>query len=300
MKKWFISLFVLILLFFAAVYIFIPRTLQLSAIAYTHCATGAAYRVLSDESQWTRWWAGNKYTSYRITKKVYNGFEIDIQSGNLNTGSTLHLIPLPADSLALQWQCSLPSGNNPFTKIAWYQKAVALKKNMSAKLQHLGGLLAENENVYGFAIQRTSVTDTLLVATKAILPAYPTTPDIYRLINILNSYIGSQGAKKTGAPIMNVTRLDDHQFQLMVAIPVDKQLPGTAAVSFARMVPGHFMAITVQGGPARVNEAANQLQLYFSDYQRTSMAIPFRALITDRQAEPDTSKWVTRIYQPVY
>jgi hypothetical protein len=154
--------------------------------------------------------------------------------------------------------------------------------------------------VYGYAIQRTSVTDTLLVATKSILPAYPTTPDVYRLLNTLNNYIGSQGAKQTGAPIMNTTRLDDHQFQLMVAIPTNRPLPGNKDIFFRKMVAGAFMAADVKGGDYSVVHALQQMQLYFDDYKRTAMAIPFAALITDRIREPDTSRWVTRIYAPVY
>jgi hypothetical protein len=39
---------------------------------------------------------------------------------------------------------------------------------------------------------------------------------------------------------------------------------------------------------------------YFKDYNRVAMAIPFEYLITDRLKVPDTSKWVTKIYCPVY
>jgi hypothetical protein len=29
------------------------------------------------------------------------------------------------------------------------------------------------------------------------------------------------------------------------------------------------------------------------------MAIPFQSLITDRVKEPDTAKWITKLYAPV-
>jgi hypothetical protein len=38
---------------------------------------------------------------------------------------------------------------------------------------------------------------------------------------------------------------------------------------------------------------------YISDYGRTIVAIPFASLITDRRLEPDSAKWVTRIYWPL-
>jgi hypothetical protein len=42
------------------------------------------------------------------------------------------------------------------------------------------------------------------------------------------------------------------------------------------------------------------MQQYFADYKRVAMAIPFEYLVTDRETETDTTKWVTRIYAPVY
>jgi hypothetical protein len=36
------------------------------------------------------------------------------------------------------------------------------------------------------------------------------------------------------------------------------------------------------------------------DYGKSVVAIPFQYLVTDRLAEKDSSKWVTKIYQPIY
>ncbi|MBS1565351.1 MAG: hypothetical protein JST39_13240, partial [Bacteroidetes bacterium] len=71
-------------------------------------------------------------------------------------------------------------------------------------------------------------------------------------------------------------------------------------IFFRKMVPGAFMVTDVRGGDETVVYALSQMRLYFDDYKKTSMAIPFAALITDRQQEPDSSRWVTRIYAPVY
>jgi hypothetical protein len=44
----------------------------------------------------------------------------------------------------------------------------------------------------------------------------------------------------------------------------------------------------------------HQIQLYIQDYHRTLMALPFQQLITDRSAEPDTTRWITDIYVPLF
>jgi hypothetical protein len=312
MKKGLTGLLALSVLFLACVYIFIPRQLNLSGIAYINCAPEAAYRFLSDEGKWPEWWPGYKSAAapgrsftymgdeYRITKKMYNRLDIAILHGGEQIDSRINLLPLHADSLILQWQCSLSSGNNPFTRIAQYKKAVDIKKNMSGILQQLDAFLGKKENVYGINIQRTSTSDTMLIATKTLLPAYPSTAAVYRLIDTLKNYISSQGATITGYPIMNVDQQEDRQFRLMVAIPVNHLIPGKGTIFQQKMIPGAFMVADVTGGESSVTRAQYQMRLYFADYKKMAMAIPFAALITDRSKEPDTSRWVTRIYAPVF
>jgi hypothetical protein len=121
---------------------------------------------------------------------------------------------------------------------------------------------------------------------------------VYNLVGLLRKYIAVQEADVTGNPIMNVTQQDINEYELMVALPTNKELPGGGGIFFRRMVPGNFISTEVKGGNYTVNNAFNQVQLYMEEYKKTHLAIPFQALITDRIAEPDTSRWITRIYCP--
>jgi hypothetical protein len=62
---------------------------------------------------------------------------------------------------------------------------------------------------------------------------------------------------------------------------------------------GNILSGEVIGGPQEIDAATKQFELYIHDYQRTIIAIPFQMLITDRTKEPDSTKWITRIYYPV-
>ena len=66
------------------------------------------------------------------------------------------------------------------------------------------------------------------------------------------------------------------------------------------MAPGKILVTEVKGGPHAIQVAYAQYEKYLQDYHRISPAIPFESLITERIAEPDTGKWVTRIYYPVF
>ena len=101
--------------------------------------------------------------------------------------------------------------------------------------------------------------------------------------------------------MLNITPGDTAGYQVMVALPIENTQFGVShEIRRQKMIPGQFIITDVMGGPYAIQQTHQQLLHYFRDYHRTSMAIPFEYLVTDRLHEPDTSKWITRIYSPVY
>ena len=86
----------------------------------------------------------------------------------------------------------------------------------------------------------------------------------------------------------------------MVALPINKAVNNEGDFLFKQMVKGNTLVAEVNGGRATINNGLKALEQFKSDYQFTSPAISFELMITDRRAERDTSKWVTRLYYPVF
>ncbi len=313
MKKKILIISGLFVISLAAVYIFIPAQISITQTRNINCTTNGAIRVLSDNNNWPKWWpntmGGSKqYTGadsfyynnslYTILQNSDGTVEICIHNNGDTVSSKMFILALPFDSTAVQWQCTFAPSLNPVKKIQQYLLAVKIKNNMVAILDSLQSFLGKKENVYGMEISKSSFTDTVLIATRAVYHTYPSTADIYKLINTLKNYISGNNAKEINVPMMNVTVLGDTLYEMMVALPIDKELKGNGAIFPRRMVSGNFMKTEVTGGYHTVNNALNQLLFFMSDYHKTIMAIPFEVLVTDRSKETDTSKWVTKIYQP--
>jgi hypothetical protein len=302
MKKWISGFIVILLLAVIGIYIFIPSSLQISAVNMLNSSANGSFRVLSDQKKWHGWFPtsidSNRYT---IDKRLVYTVYVTIRSEGENISSVMQLLPISSDSTGIQWRCSIPTSNNPFTRIQRYQRAVGIKNEMDTILSRLSAYVKNPGNIYGFPIERTSFTDTLLLATKTTTNSYPTTNDIYQQVTLLRAHIEKEKSSSTGNPMANITKLDSNKFQLMVAMPVNRVMNDSKAFFFRRMIPGNgFIRFEVKGGPGTVKEALHQMQLYFSDYRKTAMAIPFEQLVTDRMAVPDTSQWITRIYMPVF
>jgi hypothetical protein len=301
MKKLIIGISILIVLSVIAIYVFIPPNLSVSTIKGLNSTASGTFRTLSDQRKWTKWFPSSpNVNNYTIDNLLLNTLHITIHSDNDSIKSIIRLLPFSTDSTIIQWNCDIPTGNNPFKKIQRYQKAVSIKNDMDEILNRLGSFVVKPENIYGFDIQRTTFTDSLLIATKTTLKNYPSLSDTYQLINSLKVHIAKKNASQTGYPMQNVTPLGNNQFQVMVALPVNKVLDDEQPFFFRRMIPASFMKAEVKGGLLTIKEALLQMQLYFSEHRKTAMAIPFEYLVTDRMTEPDTSKWITRIYAPVY
>jgi len=159
--------------------------------------------------------------------------------------------------------------------------------------------LEKPENVYGMHIDQILVKDTILVTSKFSSGQYPSTSKIYGFINGIKKYISANNAKETNYPMLHVWR-DSGVFHTTVAIPVDRRIPESTVYLIKRMVPGRILVSEVKGGSYTTGEALRQLGLFISDYHLASPAIPFESLVTNRMEEPDTSKWVTKIYYPVF
>lgn len=315
MKKFLLILISLCILFLAGTYIFIPGKLEIAAVNFANCNINGASRTIHNSQVWGKWWPDADTTrhdsktdsvwyyykgySYHLDEKLYDAIKIKIKNKETNIESVIHIFKLNFDSVAIEWECSLFTGNNPIARVIKYKQAERIRNNMVQILSALASFMKDKKNIYGFNFHVIISKDSTLVATKRITPNYPTTSEIYNLIGNLKKYIKSEGAKENNFPMLNIRKLENSEFKTLVAIPTNKELKGNGNIFFSRFVPWKVLTAEVHGGNGTVEEAFHQMKVYMGDYQKTAMAIPFQSLVTDRSHEPDTLKWITNIYVPV-
>lgn len=318
MKKLFLILLATIVVGSISAYLLIPGQLTISSAAIMQASENGTNRFVLDKANWPKWWgysdtanhgSPEKLTTdsfilngdvYTVTESLYKSAKVNILHNQEQIKSNLVIIPLAIDSTGIEWKCSITTSANPFKRFMQYQEAKEIKRNMETVLGNLQAFLSKKDNIYGIHIERTSTNDTLFVSAKAVFATYPATPDIYRMIQKIQGFIKTRGAVQTGNPIFNISEPGEGQFQLMCAIPINKVITGQDQFSIKKMVKGSFMVAEVVGGDHIVHKASKSLHQYFEDYQKTSMAINFTMLITDRLYQTDTTKWITKLYYPVY
>jgi hypothetical protein len=310
MKKIVLALLLLAVVALAALYLLIPSTLTITKTLSARANQHSVYRALVNEKDWLRWWPGDhKNNVFRLNgvnytegRQQFTAQEILVQSEDdrQSHSSQIIIVSADVDSVQVGWEMKLETGTSPFARFNNYRKAQELGRNMEQILSAFGTYISKKSNLYGFDIRETKVKDTVMMGTKGTTTGFPPVSHTYSLINKVKEHIRKTGGQETNNPMMHVMDLGNNQYETMVAIPVNKLLPESKDVYVKRMILGNILEGEVKGGYGVILSSLKSMDYYIKDYRKTPPAIPFQMIITDRSAEPDSSKWVTRLYYPVY
>ena len=314
MKKLLLVLLIVLLSILAGSYIFISDKIEISKVAMLDVNKRAAYRCftesnllqdfLKDSQQQTSTDTGYLFkhndVSFQFKQRMFDLVEVPITYKGLNLNSFISFMQPSQDSCGVTWRTALKMSSNPFKRIQQYLQVKKIHKTMGYILDLLTQFTANKKNIYGLQIERTTVTDSLLVTSKFTSEKYPTEETYYASIKELQQFISANGATAANYPMLNVTAIDSNRFEVTVAVPVSKEIPGSTAIFFKRMFPGNILTAEVKGGTGAVEEGFRQLNNYVSDYGLVPPAIPFQSLVTDRSIEKDSSKWITKLYYPIF
>ncbi|MEJ7587776.1 MAG: GyrI-like domain-containing protein [Ferruginibacter sp.] len=309
MKKWLFVLLAGMLFSVLAVYIVIPNTISLRASLLIKATRPGIHRMLSDKNSVARWWPGKVSNggfyfngrTYQITSGNITVLPIAVNTKKYELNTSLFLISFTTDSTKMGWVGSLTTSYNPFDRFRSYLEAKKIQKDMKIILQTMDTFYSKPENIYGIRIKNHLITDSILIAFAGSCKGYPTTSFLYGLFAKLKTHALARGAIVQGFPMMNIRAADSINYDYMVALPIDKKLPSSGDILEKRL-PGrcNLLVTEVEGGPETNKRAFQQMEYYLEDYKLKSPALPFYSLITDRLQEQDTSKWITKIYLPVF
>ena len=311
MKKISLVILILLLIVVPCVYIFIPGQIRISTISPARCIPKNITESLHDPVNISRWWREQplrntdsffsyKGYGYKLTELFTDGAAIQISTGGKMISTRMMIIQAGKDSSTVEWQASITPGLNPFKRVQHYFEAGKLKKNMQEVLASLLHFATISENIYGFHIERTTFTDTILFATRFSSNTIPSVESIYGHIDELKKKIKDAGAVEKDYPMLHVNQLDSTNYETMIAICVNKEIEASGNFFVSRMVPmkDRFLKTVVTGGESTIQKAHHAIHDYMEDHFLSAPAIPFEILMTDRSKEKDTTKWNTIIFYP--
>jgi len=309
MKKWILIFLLFIIVIAIGIYFFIPANRVLNYQTMVSCTEDGAGRIMLDKNKLDLWWPGikkddttysYKNCNYRIDKILVSGIEMTVFNDTYSTTGNLEIIAAGADSAQLLWTSSFEFSNNLIKKISQYNHYNNIKKSIESFIKDTKKYFEKEENIYGMKVVKQKVTEASLISVKQSFDHYPSTQEIYGMINSLREYIKQKGGEENNYPMLNVHTEDSTIYETMAAIPTKNDLPSEGKFLLKKMVLGNILMAEVKGGLSAIINGEQQLKNYVSDHKKTAPAIPFQSLVTNRLQVADSSKWVTKLYYPIF
>ena len=296
-------------------YIFIPNILIVSKVIYVESSERIIYDYLLTNKNKKQWWPKNsaiglkssdstsfnyQETNFKFFDATFNSSELIISKGSDDFKGAISSFFEGKNTIKLVCKISIKNNLNPFKRVSNYYKATLIKKYITKILESFGNFIIKEENIYGLKIERSIVKDTLLLTVNKSINHYPSITETYKLVNELEKYAKNNLARKTNSPMFNVVETFKGNFNISIAIPVDKSIAANSEYYVKKMFPGNILEVEIKGGKNKIDNGFLQLKNYMNDFKLTSPAMPFEMMITDRSVERDTNKWVTKLYYPIF
>lgn len=286
----------------------IPVQKQFNSSVKAECPSAAITRLMTQQNKWDQWWPGEKNidssftfngTTYKPQTILLNGFTAIATN---ETGSylvDLQFLSGPNSTSQLFLTSTLQFSSNPFTRLLQFTNAWNNRQRYTELLGGIASSFNDVKKVYGFKIVEERVPNASHIAMKKMLDHYPSTQDIYALVDELRQYVVANGAAVVNTPILNIFTADDKEWQLMVALATNKDLPSTDKYLLKKMVLGKIIIGEGMGPQSTVDSLQQQVEFFVKDHGKSSPAIQFQRLLTDRRTT-DSSQWVTTVNYPVF
>ena len=309
MRRWLLLVFVALTIAVITAYAYISVHQEFAFATVADCTQSAAARLIVSKENWKRWWPGQrandsiyhyKDINYKIDKISLYGFEATIFRNKDSAKGLFTVVPTGNDSARFEFAGRYVYSSNPVTRVLQYFRFATIRNNVENFVSDTRTYFNKQQNVYGFNVVEGKVRDSSMISTKETFNHYPDVKEVYHMIDGLRQFVKEKGGEQVDSPMLNVYADNPGRYQVMVAIPTKSDLPSESGFQLKKMVLGNILIAEVKGGPATVRLGEENLQNYVDDYHKISPAIPYQSLITNRMAESDTTKWITKLYYPVF
>jgi hypothetical protein len=299
MRKIVLSLAALLILTITAVYVFIPSQIIIKGKQMVYHPSTSVIRGMMQTDKWWEWMP--KEVEIKVlgslvatiqTSLMMDGVQIPVEFSIENAENKNSMIGFETSMDNHQW--------SPIARVQYYIYAKRIQSKLDHVLEAAKNYYNYSKGIYGFEIVETKVKDSSLITIDQTLMDTPSIVQIYQMVNQLEQYILSQNGKAKGAPMVNITRLDEKEIYTQVAIPIERDIPANGDFVIKKMVLGNLLSVEVQGDQKRVNDAFEATKQYINDKQKSSPAIPFIIYNTNRLLEKDATKWKSTINYPIF
>jgi effector-binding domain-containing protein len=164
------------------------------------------------------------------------------------------------------------------------------------------GLKAFMENArlyYGFNISEKEVTENYIAVKKETVLTKKKFPEINKAVRDLNIFIAQNNAKAVHALSCSYYPQRADSVQVLIGIPINKQLKPTNDIACMRMPGGKMLIGDFNGKYSDRQKLYNAMEKYMQDHSLAKQIAPFERYLDNRIPASDTDSVNMQINYPV-
>ncbi len=307
MKK---VLYILVpILFFLIISYLLPTQKPTTETISVSMPVDAITRVVTNQKDWAKWFPGTKvndsvYTYYEspitIHKVLMNGFKATMVNKGVEVDLDFSFMADYNAKTSFTLNTVMKITYNPLLRFKQFLSLNSVENDCKRLLYQMQDYFSDVKKVYGFPIEMQKVPNSSYVSTKQTYDHEPTTDEIYALIDEVNEFIDGVEVKIMNYPILNVFKEDASSYTAMVAVATERDIPSNGKFMLKNMMLGNIVVCEVIGDKNVIQKCNEAVKNYVQDHRKTSPAISFERLITNRRTVQDSTKWRTTINYPVF
>ncbi len=179
----------------------------------------------------------------------------------------------------------------------------SLEKEAVKSLESLKAYMEDSRRLYGFQIERETVTDTSFLFNRRTVPLSEKQAGTKKLFEDLIHYAEKNNLGYTGTRIFYTMNSSGNHVTLYASIGISKSFENKIGNEFEykAMPAGKNLLVAVyQGRFGDVYKVYEALEQYKSDYLLSSMAIPFQKFMNDGYDFAEDQVVQLKVYYPIF
>ncbi|MDN3550457.1 GyrI-like domain-containing protein [Mucilaginibacter aquaedulcis] len=187
----------------------------------------------------------------------------------------------------------------PTNVFKWLISQVQPSVKPDALVLNLKAFMENARIYYGFNIIEKDVAENYIAVKKETVPIQNKFPEINRAVKDLNSFIAQNNAKAIHPLSCSYYPHQADSVQVLVGIPVNKQIQPTANITCMRMPGGKMLVGDFNGKYSDRQKLYNAMEKYIQDHSLSKQIAPFERYLDNRIPASDTDSVNMQINYPV-
>ncbi|MBB6110235.1 effector-binding domain-containing protein [Mucilaginibacter lappiensis] len=165
--------------------------------------------------------------------------------------------------------------------------------------RQLKSFMEDAKQYYGFNISEKSVAESYLVVKKEIISTQDKYQAIVKAVRELHSYINQNNIKPIQALSGAYYPQRSDSLQIMVGIPVNKQLNSTGDITFMHMPGGKWLVGDYKGKYSGRQQLYKAMEKYMQDHALLKQIAPFERYLDNKPPASDDDVINMQVNYPV-